>query len=271
MFISDFPMISEIRNEYSQLRAGGLSREKCEQVLCNKYNAELAFGFEDDGVLFWIGLSDAQYQNGELSWSTAQCGLHALEFLMQSGWDICLDDLEKRKKQYSDVSAHQKPTIPQRKKFRCQWKIGDTFAHEISGTSAERLGISGQLALLRKVDEIEFGDGRLLPIVTLSICAKENLPQTAPEFQTIPLLRLECGRLGTPSTRYEYRAEILFKSNKQLATTPLFYVGCFPDIALPKDEVVFTNAGKLMMILPEQLSEDCCLFWKMDKYYSSKV
>ena len=78
-----------------------------------------------------------------------------------------------------------------RPKFRCQWRIGDTFAYQLTGQEAKELGIHGKYMLLRKVSEVEFGDGSLYPIVTVSFLGDRTFPTSDEAFMDIPLLKLQ--------------------------------------------------------------------------------
>lgn len=267
MKVKDIPLIEEIQTEYLTLREKGMSRESAVVALCKSYEAEITIGETDDGVLFWIGLADAQYALKELSYDIAQKGLYSLDRLETSQINISRRDTSVRRQNYAKAPMPEK-NIGRRKRYRCRWSMGDTYAHMICGTEAQQLGIEGKYALIRKVDESKFGDGRILPVVTVSIWDSVPFPKDSHEFQLVPFLRMESGRLGAPEGKYEYRAELLIKNEQQLSDMQLQYIGNFLDVPMPEDEVIFTLPGEIMMMLPDMLDDDCCLFWKMDRYYS---
>lgn len=269
MKFKDLPLIEEVKTEYVTCRENGMNRKSAVAALCQSYENELTTGAKDDGLLFWIGLADAQYASKELSDDVAQKGLQSLDNIENSHINISRRDISVRRKNYTKAPMPER-TIVRRTRYRCKWCIGDTFAHLICGAEARQLGIEGKYALIRKVDDFRFGDGRILPVVTVSIWDGIPFPKDSQEFQRSPFLRMESGRLGAPEGKYEYRAELLIKNEEQLSAMQLQYVGNFPDVPMPDDEVIFTFPGEKMIMLPDMLNDDCCLFWKMDRYYSKK-
>lgn len=265
----EFPIIGEVTEEYISLRKKGLSRAAAVNTLCQFYCDELSVGIEDDAALFWIGLADAQYAMRELSDHVSQEGLRSLAKLENNHFCISKRDISSRRRKYAKAPMAEQHIV-QSKRFRCKWNVGDTFAHRLGGEEARSLGIENKYALLHKVDDISFGDGRVLPVVTVSIWDDLPFPTNTLEFLRSHFLRMESMRLGSPKGKYEYRAEILFKNDKQVSAMQLEYVGNFADAEMPADEIIFTDPGNMMMLLPDMLDDDCCLFWKMDKYYSEK-
>ena len=268
MRLTYFPVLREIRDEYIKLRQEGNSRDQATTMLLHSYAREIALGTADDGLLFWIGLADAQYYRKELSSAVAQKAINALDQITAVGWDITPGDIARRREHYAQAPMPERSVGKPRAKFRTRWRKGDVFAYPLSGSNAEKLGIAGQYALLRKVDDVEFGDGRLLPVVTISVCKKDEFPATSSDLQKIPMLKITSGRFGKPESKYEYRAEILFKSERQLNASALQYVGYFPDVSQPADEVILTHPGDIMMLLPENINDTLCIFWKLNFYYT---
>lgn len=268
MRMTYYPVLLEIRDEYIRLRQAGNSRDQAETMLIRSYAKEISCGKADDGLLFWIGLADAQYYRKELSIGVAKKAIDALDQITAVGWDITSGDIARRREHYGQAPMPERSVGKPRAKFRSTWHKGDVFAYQLDGTNAEKLGIDGHYALLRKVDDVEFGDGRLLPVVTISVCEKDEFPATSSDIQKIAMLKIASGRFGTPKSKYEYRAEILIKSERQLNALALIYIGYFPDVCLPTDEVILTHPGNIMMIRPEALNDDLCLLWKMNFYYT---
>lgn len=266
MRITDFPMIDEVKAEYRKLRENGLGRDDAVKELQLSYHSELTIGNQDDGLLFWIGLADAQYALKELSEEVAQQGLYAIRKLEQYFCGITSGDIARRIQRYSGKPMPERKNIRKPKRFRCEWNIGDTFAYQLSGPMVEEFNLTGKFAILRKVDDIEFGDGRLLPIVTVSIWDSEPLPHNSVTFSKASMLALGYGRFQTPKNLYEYRAMVLFKNKKQIASLNLEYLGNFSDISMPENEIFFKEPARNMMLCPEYIDRDCCDFWKMHNY-----
>lgn len=261
MRISDLPMLSEITNEYIRYRKNGSNRYESTNALVEKYVNELTTGSADDGVVFWIGLADGQYSQKELSTEVAQNALHSLDKIEQLGWKITSRDISLRRTRYAEAPMPERK-IRKSEKYRCSWQIGDTFAYLLSGDDTDKCGLSGKYVLLRKVDELEFGDGRLLPVVTFTIWDTHILPSSAEEFCEKPILKLVSGRFGLSSNIYEYRAELLIASQKKIDKLQLTYVGNFLNIPMPHDELVIRNPGRVMLVIPENLDRECCAFWR---------
>lgn len=266
MRIPDFPLITDIKQEYCRLRQEGNSRDATTELLKQSFSAEITTGAEDDGLLFWIGMADAQYALKELSESVSYQGLNALEKLQHMG-PISASDIAIRKQHYMAAPMPERKAVRKPKKYRCCWNIGDTFAYQLSGAEAEALGLSGHYMLFRKVDALEFEDGRLLPVVTLTHWKELPLPTNSSEFQQAPVLKLSRGRLGLPISQYEYRAELIIQNIRQVQDLPLEYLGNFPDIQTPDDEVIVRHSGEILMISPKYLTRDCCAYWRHHCYY----
>lgn len=255
MRITYFEILGDLKRTYTQLRQNGQSREQAVQALIAQYHNELAVGTEDDGLLFWIGLADAQYALKELSEEVSVRGLAALEKLPTLIPEIAASDIHRRREHYACAPMPERAQVRKPRRFRCQWHIGDTFAYRLSGQDAETHGLTGTYILLRVVDMVE-SDGRLIPIVTLCHWKKMELPTTANEFQQAPLLKLSNGRLGSPQHTYEYRIKILFTSQRQIQTLNLQYLGNFIDVPMPTNEFYDSRPGCALMLLPRSFNEE---------------
>lgn len=262
MRIADLPIIAEIKEEYEKYRRKGFSREDSVSQLKSCYYSELVMGNDDDGLLFWIGVADAQYACAELSQEVAQKGLTAISVVEGADWNINPNDLSCRRKHYLAAPMPEQILFKRIKKYRCTWNVGDTFAYRLSGDDAKECGLEGRNILLRTIDTLEFGDGRLLPVVTFTMWDNKPLPKSSESFQRLPVLKLVNGRLGLPKSLYEYRAELLITSEKKIDKMSLVYLGNFQDVAMPEDEVIIRDAGTITMVVPERLDWYSCIFWK---------
>ena len=266
MRITDFSLINEVKNEYICLRQDGVSRIAAVDQLMENYHNELTIGKEDDAHLFWVGVADGQYAIKELSAEVASKALNSIQCIAQQVDDIAQVDIKRRVQWYLSGEQPERKCVKKPVKFRCTWNVGDTFAYQLSGQEAEALDLSGKYMILRKVDSIEFGDGRLLPIVTFSLWDHLPLPKTDTELADAGMLRLSWGRFEYPDTMYEYRAEILFRNYAQVRRMGLEFVGNFPNIQMPADEVVLNHPAKLLMVSPDRFDKDCSIYWKMHNY-----
>lgn len=265
MRMTEFPVLEEIKTEYVDLRQKGNDRSAAVQKLMESYKYELEDPDEDDAQLFWIGLADAQYYRKELTEEAARKALKALATIETYDWNVCPGDINRRREHYAKAPMPERKAGKPRPKFRCEWKIGDTFAYQMTSQEAKDLGIFGKYMLLRKVSDVEFGDGSLHPIVTISLWDSEKLPTNTEEFISVPFLKLcEGGRNFSPEYNFEYRTEIVIKSRKQLSSTSLIFVGNFSNISMPSDEIIFTRPGDILMILLEMIEKKLCLYWRIN-------
>lgn len=267
MNIRDHELATEVNDRYFQLRQSGHSRASVVEMMTTEYQDELTLGLEDDGVIFWIALADAQYRLKELSLEVAMQAMAALTVLDNSDNRISPAEITLRWGWYSSAPMPEKKRISAGRKFRSTWKTGDVYAYRLSGSIADANGLLGKYILLRKVDELETWDGRLLPVVTLSLWAEEKLPFNSTEFRKAPLLKLANRRLGLPEDRYEYRVEIMFTNQRQLSQ--LQYLGCFEDIPDPRDEAIVRKPGYVLMLQPDKMNDECCMYYKMHQHYSN--
>ena len=272
MRITELPLIEEIKTGYRQYREKGFSRQEATEALMRDYQNEVTTGYRDDGSVFWIALADAQYSCKELSSEVAQKGISALDQLEAMGWRIASSDISRRRKRYQQPAMPERKTMRPVKKYRCPWNIGDVFAYRLEGAEWDREGLSGTYMLLQKVGvSTEGWDGYAFPIVTARHWNGQDLPTTRDEVQRAHLLKLARGRLGFPNDQYDYRMQIVYKSSQKAKKVQLEFIGNFPDIPMPKDEINVKNDGAILMILPDDFSHELYLYWKIDSAYSAEV
>lgn len=72
MRITEFHILKEIKDEYINLRRELHSRHETVKRLKAMYHSEISSGCDDDALLFWIGLADAQYASRELEEDVAR-------------------------------------------------------------------------------------------------------------------------------------------------------------------------------------------------------
>ena len=261
----DNPFLQELKDEYTNLRKKGIGRQEAVAALMSKYREELTKGDYDDGKLFWVGLADAQFSVKELSSEVAEKGTDALKSLAQMGI-VSARSVDRRLKNYACAPMPERAKIKDRPKYCCSWAKGDVFAYRLSGPEAEAVGLDGQYVIIRSVDTIYFGDGRLLPVVTLSLWNTASEPVNADAVKTAQLLILTYGRFGLPENLFEYRAIIMFQSKAQEKKLALKYLGNICDIEMPHNEVVIKGPGKTAMLCPATMDRDVAAFWKMHNY-----
>lgn len=265
--LGDFPVIEEIKSEYKDFRIKGFGRAEAVEKI--KYNYRYELADEEGSLLVWIGLADAQFACKELSEEIAQCGLKAIE--SKEGSELAqllgIRQLEKRKERYSQPPMPERKKIREGKKFRCNWEIGDTFAYRIKGEEAEKYHLAGRYMLLRKVSEVEIYNGQIHPIVSFTLWDNQDLPRTSEDFEKVPFLRLDHGRMNCGSDQYEYRIELLFTTKRQVERLELQFIGNFTGVKMPENEYLLTRPGEILMALPKEFDHECCLAYKKDHFY----
>lgn len=268
MRMSDLPLIEDVKGEYIVLRRRGESRADAVQSIINSYQDELSDYHDcDDALQVWIGLADGMYSNKELTSEIAEKGIAALQALEATDWPVAPGDIARRKDRYAKAPMPERNMSRIRGPFRCSWAIGDTYALHITDPKAQEWGLLGKYALLRKVPEEELWDGRVVPIVTITIWDALPLPQTADDFQKAPILKLRGPIMEMLPGQYRYRATFFVRSKKQLERLSLQWVGNF-HTPMPKDEYVFSDIGDMPMI--KDLIDGIILSWKLHQRYTEQ-
>ena len=269
MRISDFPIIGEIKDEYKKLRQDGNFRDKAVEKIRNSYANEISCGEESDGLLFKIGLADAQYAIRELSSEVAEEAMAALQEIAQTDWNITPGDIARRREWYAKAPMKERKKVNQVKRFHCNWKIGDTFAFRLLGNEAKEFGLFGRFILFRKVDEAVAPNGAVRPIVTVSMWDDGPLPRTSLEFQRLPILKLDNGRANTRKDQFIYRVEMLIENAGMLEALDLQYLGNFSDVVMPNDEAVIEYVGYMKKLALNRIVINCCQYWSNHHIYES--
>ena len=268
MRMTSLPILAEIQNEYEELRQSGNDRASSAKKLMESYKHELVEG-QEDAQLFWIALADAQYHRKELESEVAQYAIGALELVEGFGWGITPGDLTRRREHYAKAPMPERKYGKPKAKFRCSWKIGDTFAYHMVSDEAIRNGIYGKYMLLRKVAEAECNGG-IYPIVTVSLASGDEIPTRKEAYESFPLIKLQTGgRCASPKDKFEYRTVIYAKSSQQFRSLPLVYCGRFVDTSLPQDEIIFNRFGEMMITLVADFEQELCDYWKINNRITS--
>lgn len=267
MRIKDFPVVNQIKNDYTKLRQDGINRDKAVAKLTSSYIREIDIGAEDDGLLFWIGLADAQYALKELSEECARQGITALKQIEQTDRKITPSDLCRRREWYAKAPMPERKQVNKPKRFRCDWKIGDTFAYQLLGTDAEEFGLENRYVLFRKVSEVKSGNGCIVPIVTVSMWDDMPLPTSSDEFVRVPFLKLNHWRAHSPAGLFIYRTEMLIDNKRSLDKLNLQFLGNFSDVTMPKDEFVIDYVGYMDKLALNRINISCCYYWRNHQIY----
>lgn len=264
MYLSEFPLYSEVKEEYLLLRRSGLCRSEAVIQMQTDYRNELADETDYDYYLFWLAIADAQYYYKELTLEVAQYGINLIaEINEKTEIHLTPAEIKKRFTRYKEAPMPEKK-VKVKKKFVCQWAIGDVFAYYLDGVEAEKCGLQGKYALLQKVYEVERREG-IFPLVTLRIWKDPVLPVQKISIQDIPILHIN-GKRMLYGDGYEYCAELYFASQRQQKQLPVQYVGNYPIATFPEDKYLYSQEGIsiLPLILPNCYVEEICLHYRYD-------
>ena len=263
MRISEIPFIGEVHDDYIRLRRENLSREEATQKLRLLYKEEIKDGIEDDGPGFWIGLADGQFKCKELTQEIANCGLEALSYLHEMYPEICKRDIDLRKERYSRAPMPENQRIRPERVFVCPWEIGDTFAYQMNGPEAQKLGIAGKYAIFRVVGYDELLKKRFMP--TFFVTWTDSIPVSFDEYVALPLTGIR--RTHCHPDFYEYRTPMLVSSKKQMKQaeeTFFVKIGNFKNAPMPNDEILYEGVSVWAYPVSslKELDKDCCMLWK---------
>jgi len=258
LLLSDCAIIEDIKEEYRSVRENGKSRHEAEEYFISAYNTELTTGAYDDGLLFWIGLAEAQFKNKELSEDVAQKALHSLDNLEKQHM-LSQADITRCRNKYIQAPMPERKFI-KRKKFQCSWNIGDTFAIKLTSDVAKELGMDGKYAVLHKVDNVNFGDERILPLVRITIW--DDLPDLITEDLFYSKKSIKLKPVYGKEFKFQYSAQILFTSKRQIKPEVFQYIGNFSTIPFIPDETVPDQAGAIVMLSPQTIDDDCCWYYR---------
>ena len=269
MLLNEYPMIDDIKNEYIMLRESGKSRTETVESLVLTYNDELTMGHCDDALIFWIGVAEVQSKTKELSEDVAEKALAALN-IIEKQHIFSQTEINRCRKKYSQISMTERK-FTKRKKYECTWDLGDTYAVKLTNDVAKELGMFGMYAVLQKIDSVDFGDGRILPLVYITVWDDLPNPMTEDIFYSKRPIKLRPMFDNKP--KFQYRAQILFTSKKQIKPEVFTYIGNYP-VKLMSDELTPEIVGAIVMLSPKTIDDDCCYLYRysleLEKRYSAR-
>ncbi|MBR6051704.1 MAG: hypothetical protein IKP68_10960 [Clostridia bacterium] len=145
-----------------------------------------------DYCVFWIALADTEWEWGRLSDDV----LKKAKDVILNGADLYLwngDDVSQaaRKKELDRVLKKIESPQPPLKKvkhsrlFKCEWKIGDTFAYRIECMSSVKTGYYGKYLIFRKIGESKWHPGHVIPKVYIKITENDSLPKSTEEYDRL--------------------------------------------------------------------------------------
>lgn len=253
-------LIADIDGEYVRYRRKGLSRE---ETLCSLYNdfAE-ELSDTDDEPAVKIGIALALCRKKELTDDVAQAALAVTERLQDRY------DPQSREYKIAQELPHlfSDPTMfgdekhyPMRRLYTPQWKVGDTFFHQMNHPMANKAGLSGWYVLIRKFGESFDRDNQVLQIITYTVCPPDGLPKTSAEMEALGWLPFCIGN------QLQFFAALTIKSKRAEQGLALEYLGWFPSVELPK-RADLVQQGRPLTLSGSAWTEDSCAVYDYESY-----
>ncbi len=256
----------DIKEQYVEVLREGKNKEEASLEvieICIDY-----FQDADDMIPAILTLADMEWKYGKLMPDVKESALE----LIESG--TALKPFEDNKREYKKrIEVLQKlkeklegPQPPEKKiriprPYKCQWKIGDTFAYKLDGEAAEEKGWNGEYAIIIKVDNIVYDKTYTIPEVWIKITQNKKLPETEEEINKLPFLISDVCTYGQYlSDNYwktkNYKIDLqlfhdhefllsyrwgIFNSSKRIIPKELKLLGNFQHIIPPKNEYLLNN------------------------------
>lgn len=229
-----FPILHDLVNTYRIYRRCGDTRDEAVAHLRMEYGQELADC--DDGPILRVGLALALCQKNELTQSILEEAQEAVGKLLAKQWGSrtlsAIRELESYindAQRLGDEAKYriQKPYIP-------QWEVGDTFTHTLTHYMAKYVGVYGWNVIFRKVGEYVNNEQQHQQLVYVTLCPPEQMPHTAEELRKLGFLRM----MPHDGGKWDYLAQISFRSKKDEASYELTKIGTFPDVGFPEDRTI---------------------------------
>lgn len=229
-------LIDDIKYNYRHYRFFGNSREQAINMIKEAFCEELCD--TDESPYVQIALALVLSKKNELTLEVKNDALEAIaelrvqeDYVNDKRFQRGCDEL---KEYLSDERIGPEAEFRAVKRYKPEWKIGDTFIHAITSPEAEQKGFSGCYIVLCKVGEYLSIDQKHMQIVYSAICSKEAIPTTEEELNALGWVRMLC---EGNKNRWSYIGQLDLKSKKDEERWNLQKIGCFPNIKRPSDEV----------------------------------
>lgn len=236
-----YPVIEDICDEYVYLRRSGYCRSAAIAKLREDYAEELED--DDEAPAIRIALARALCKKHELTLELRADALNALEQLQNSSEiplptaklyrTLSLDDMLGAEAAYRPV-----------KYYSPDWKLGDTFAHKMSSTLAEKLGIGGWYILFRKAGEYTDKRHRVVQLMYTTLCSPDALPQSTQELDSLGFLIMSRHDHNTN----EYLSQMTLSRRKDETQFEFTRIGSYPDAKSPPNQYPVDVCALLPML-----------------------
>ena len=213
----------------------GHTIEEATEIFIKEYSEEL--NDEDDAPNFWFALADIQWKYGKLLPKVKENALYHIENELKKETynEFDKSDAKKRKKVLEDLREKLNSPMPPEKKisqyrlYKCEWKIGDTYAYPLDADIWKDTDFYGNYLIMQKVGERNWSPGHTIPVVREKITENKHLPIKPEEIEKLKYIILE---ERDPWKRYTLG---LGNTSKRIMPKKLIYMGNYGIFSIPDD------------------------------------
>ena len=250
----------DIKDEFMELLQKGVDCATATQMIIESNLDVIADKY--DASCFWLVLAEIQWKYGILLDEVKKKALYYIgEESSIEPWTTGTPRmLQKRREVLAELKEKLLSPMPSRKKirsprrYRCPWNIGDVYAYRMESELAKEKGLYGRYILLRKVDEVTWHPGHIIPVVHVKITVDDALPTSSEEYEKLEYIQVSyfSKELFEMSVEHKYKTNpqydefgLLPQYQVQMITTTkrmlpknLIFAGNFREVTPPKNEFV---------------------------------
>lgn len=181
----------DIRGDFIDKCKRGHTIEEATEIFIKEYAEEL--NDDDDAPNFWLALADVQWKYGKLLPKVKENALYHIENELKNETynEFDKSDAKKRKKVLEDLREKFNSPMPPEKKisqyklYKCEWKIGDTYAYPLDADIWKDTDYYMDYLIMQKIGERDWWPGHIIPVVRVKITENKHLPQNLQEIEAL--------------------------------------------------------------------------------------
>ena len=242
-------MSDEIKQSFIDRCKRGHTIEEATEIFIKEYIEEL--NDEDDAPNFWFALADKQWKYGKLLPKVKENALYHIqnELKNETYNEFDKSEAKKRKKVLEDLREKLNSPMPLEKKisqyklYKCEWKIGDTYAYPLDADIWKDTDFYGDYLIMQKIGERNWSPGHTIPVVRVKITENKHLPTNAEEIESLRYVKFEKGYTMEKEEMEELKGVLPFKEEKM----------CNGKYILSKDIYMIALGNTSKRIIPKKL------------------
>ena len=216
----------------------GHTIEEATEIFIKEYAEELED--EEDAPNFWFALADIQWKYGKLLPKVKENALFHIENELKNETynEFDKSDARKRKKVLEDLREKLNSPMPPEKKvsqyklYKCEWKIGDTFAYPLDAEIWKDTDFYGDYLIMQKVGERNWSPGHTVPVVRVKITENKQIPHSLEEIEALRYV-IFFKRKGEKESNYMLA---LGNTSKRKIPKKIIFIGNYDIFKAPNDE-----------------------------------